>query len=196
MRNLVMTSIAGALVLGGFAACSNNSGGPDVQDGGLGFTVNEAVFLNAPPTTFVYLSERTGLCALLNSGLTLENLQSTSTLVLDLINIVDVAGHTLPVDAGTYQVVLSTTVAQPGLYALVGVVTTDAMCGGGEFDGTRGSVELSSINANDGGYATGTYDIIFGSLRVPGSFDAGFCNFTYVSDGGGPLLPDGGAPCL
>jgi hypothetical protein len=196
MRSLVLTSFAGVWLLVGFGACSNATQLP-IQDAGLGITVKESVFFTVPQGVYVYMSDRTGLCDLLNSGVLLPNLQATNSLVFQMVNLVD-AIHTGPVDAGTYQVVQSQTVAQAGLYTLAGVVTTDPVCTAYEFDANGGSVVLASINANDGGYAAGTYALLFGNEQVLGSFDAGFCNYTYVppADGGYLLLPDGGIPCL
>lgn len=193
MRSLLVASVAVAVVLGSVAGCSSSSpANPDAGDG-LGFTITEQIFIQTPVLTYVFLSDRPGLCELINAGVYIK---SANILSLGLVN-VDSPTSVAPAIPGTYNLV-DTVPGAVGLYLYnTGVTSNDATCTGFASGPSTGSVNLASISAVDGGTAVGSYGMFFGLTHVQGSFDASFCNYTYVS------LPDAGwadgggtPPCL
>jgi hypothetical protein len=184
MRSLIVTSVAVALVLGSFAGCSSS---PDqVQDAGLGFTVQEQVFVPFPNgAVWVYLSDRTGLCDVLQVAALPK---SSHILALQMGN-KTTGTHYLPTIPGTYPLV---PFAGPGLYGDSQIYLFDNLCSLAFNGASSGELVLSAIDQDAGSFAVGTYDLTFGLARIQGSFDAGFCA-PPASDAG---LPDGGSDCL
>jgi hypothetical protein len=193
MRSLLVVSVAAGVVVASAAGCSNKTV-PGPQDAGLGFDVTEMVLLKSPvdPSIFILLSDRAGLCDLLNSGYGLNNLKESNTFLLNLVNIASAVPTFGPLDAGTYPMVVDTTQSRIGFNAVGLVDFVDVGCNPTQIPATGGAVYVDALNINAGGYASGTYDVLFNLQRIQGSFDAGYCEYQLDA---GVVLPDGGFVC-
>lgn len=188
MREVVVGVVALGLLVSSIAGCKSSSpaGGPD---GGLGFTVQETIFIEYQNEVFVYLSDRTGLCGVLNGG---AFAKSATILSLYLANLTSPTSSS-PIVPGTYAVVTAPP-TDGGLYSAADLSVSDSNCAGTFSSANGGSVVVSSVALGDGGHATGSFALTFGQTPIQGTYDANFCLYAPPPDAG--VLPDGGTDCL
>ncbi|HMK74292.1 MAG TPA: hypothetical protein VK454_13185 [Myxococcaceae bacterium] len=190
MRRMVWALGALALlVVGALPGCKPSLPPTQITDAGLGFEIQDSIFIDFGPPDYLIgmlLSDHTGLCDLLNAGVGLDNLKNTNSLALSFLDAVG-SSTAAPVTPGVYQVTVSfLSLPSFGKWSEVYEYSSDETCEAVNPPlGVDGTVTLNSIDRVDGGHAVGSYDVVFTTAqRVQGPFDATWCNYTFVLDGG------------
>jgi hypothetical protein len=172
-----------AVTSAGLSACSSDS----IANGTLGFTVAESLLVLYPedPTFGVaLLSEGTGTCAALQSGVTMGITPSAGAAEvagLEYLYIpieqVDVNNNALPLAAATYTVFDPTVgTSPPGFFALVAAIVTDDACDPIEEDANSGTLTISPFDTTDGGSSSLNYSAVFGgTTQVSGTYTLTTC---------------------
>lgn len=170
--------LAAAVVL---SAC----GGPGHMDGtvaGINLSVKDAIFTLIKDTSgnttgmFVVMADKPDLCTTVKAN---RQPKELTGVMFSMVQYTDAAGVLAP-DVADYTVI-NTTPPRGGHYAGALFAHTDANCtstiAATAGTGSSGLVKLTSMKAETGGTASGTFDVTFGtSDKVTGSFNAAFCD--------------------
>jgi hypothetical protein len=185
----------------GFGACSSTT----VTNGTLNFTVAESILVLEPdnPTIgYVVLSQGTGLCPALQSGLTIIPPQiGNFEYLFILLGVLDASANLLPLTAGSYGIIDPTDpnapFNPPGLLANAAGVQADTSCTGVATYASTGTATVSPFASTDGGSSGLNYSAVFNSTQVSGQFTLTTClvpSTTALADAGTCVLCSGGTP--
>ncbi len=192
------------LVLGalGFVACSSTT----VTNGTLNFTVAESILVLEPdnPTIgYVVLSQGTGLCPALQSGLTIIPPQiGDYEYLFILLGVLDASANLLPLTAGSYTIISPTDpnapFNPPGLLANAAGVQADSSCAtDGATYASSGTATVSPFASTDGGSSGLNYSAVFNNTQITGQYTLTTClvpSTTALADAGSCVLCTGGTP--
>ncbi|MEW6432521.1 MAG: hypothetical protein AB1730_13545 [Myxococcota bacterium] len=177
--------------LGLVAVFLSACGGPGSMDGtvaGLNLSVKDAIFAlikDANGTTqgmYLVLADKPDLCATVKAN---RQPKSLTGVVFSMIRYTD-TGTVLAPEAGDYTVI-NMQPPRGGSYAGAFFTHTDANCtptiAPTAATGSSGLVKLGSMKAEPGGFASGTFDVTFGtSDKVKGHFNASFCDVSTLGN--------------
>lgn len=166
-------------------------GGPGYMDGtvaGLNLSVKDAIFALIKDTSgttqgmYLIMADKPDLCATIKAN---RQPKSLSGVIFSMIRYTD-TGTVLAPEVGDYTVINSTP-PRGGSYAGAFFGHTDANCTStiaqAAATGSSGLVKLTSMKAEAGGSASGTFDVTFGtSDKVKGGFNAAFCDVTSLGN--------------
>lgn len=170
--------LAAALV---FSAC----GGPGHMDGtvaGINLSVKDAIFALIKDSSgntagmFMVMADKPDLCATVKAN---RQPKELTGLMFSMVQYTDTATVLAP-DVGEYTVI-NAAPPRGGRYVGAMFAHTDANCTStiaqAAGTGSSGLVKLTSLKTETGGYASGTFDVTFGSSdKVTGSFNAAYCD--------------------
>jgi hypothetical protein len=194
MRTNVRSALQSGLVLSTFVACSSPSVSPATGTAGSvtavvsghSLSVSDGIAVSDPesaiPHVFVVLGSRTSLCPLLQGASSSEaatnQVANLTTLEFQLYQ---TSGAVAP---GTFPVPQADAGTQGQLEADVVFSALDTNCNMVVNQwATSGTVTLSSLQPS----VVGTYDLLFGTDHVTGSFDVNECAGVNVQGtGSGP----------
>jgi hypothetical protein len=185
----------------GFGACSSTT----ITNGTLNFTVAESILVLEPdnPTIgYVVLSQGTGLCPALQSGLTIiPPLIGNYEYLFILLGVLDASANLLPLTAGSYAIIDPTDpnapFNPPGLLANAAGVQADSSCTGGATYASSGTATVSPFASTDGGSSGLNYSAVFNNTQVTGQYTLTTClvpSTTALADAGTCVLCTGGTP--
>jgi len=185
----------------GFVACSSTT----VTNGSLNFTVAESILVLEPdnPTIgYVVLSQGTGLCPALQSGLTIIPPQiGNYEYLFILLGALDANANLLPLTAGSYTIIDPTDTNAPfnppGLLANAAGVQADNSCLGTATYASSGQATVSPFSSTDGGISSLNYSAVFNSTQITGSYSLTTClvpSTTPLADAGTCVQCTGGTP--
>jgi len=185
----------------GFLACSSTS----VTNGSLNFTVAESILVLEPDNAtvgYVVLSQGTGLCPALQSGLTVIPPQiGNFEYFFILVGVVDANANPLPLTAGSYTIIDPTdpnaSFTPPGLLANAAGVQADTTCLGNATYASSGLATLSPFASTDGGSSGLNYSAIVSGTQISGTYTLTTClvpSTTALADAGTCALCSGGTP--
>jgi hypothetical protein len=161
----------------GLLGCSSDT----VNNGALGFTVAESLLVLDPldaASGYVVLSQGTGTCAALNTGVTLIPATQVGNMsyVIFLLGEVDANSNFIPLTAGSYPILdPSATFNPPGLLSNAAAVQTDSFCNGTEVDASSGTATVTTFDTTDGGTSGFNYTAVFGNTQVTGTYTLTTC---------------------
>ena len=195
-----VTRVLGLLAVASFGlfACS-----PSTTTGTLNFGVAESLLVldpNNAASGYVVLSEGTGTCAALQSGLTiLGNAQIGNLSYLAfLLGQLDANDNYVALNAGTYTIIAPTdSFNGPGLISNAAALAVDPSCNPSENDATTGTATVSPFITTDGGISSFSYSAVFGGTTVSGTYSLTTCNVpdsTPLADAGTCVVCAGGTP--
>jgi hypothetical protein len=185
----------------GFGACSSTT----ITNGTLNFTVAESILVLEPdnPTIgYVVLSQGTGLCPALQSGLTIiPPLIGNYEYLFILLGVLDASANLLPLTAGSYGIINPTDpnapFNPPGLLANAAGVQADSSCTGSATYASTGTATISPFASTDGGSSGLNYSAVFNNTQITGQYTLTTClvpSTTALADAGTCVLCTGGTP--
>lgn len=182
----------------GLFACSSST-----TSGSLAFNVAESLLVLDPDNAasgYVVLSNATGNCAALQSGLTLfENFQiGNLRYVIFLLGQQDANSNYVALTAGTYTILdPSQSFNPPGLIANAGAIESDSSCTPTGSNASSGTATVAPFDTADGGTSAFSYSAVFGSTQITGTYTLTTClvpDTTPLADAGTCVVCTGGTP--
>lgn len=179
-----MVGFVAAMVL---SACGG-AGSVNGTVAGISLSVKDSFFvllrntLGETAGMMVMMLDKPDACTTFKAN---RNPKNSTGVAFSMVRYTDM-GKTLAPDVGEYTVVNGQP-SRGGNYVAAYFVRTDSNCTSTVSDaarrGSSGVVKLTSLKGEANGYASGTFDVTFGtSDKVTGDFNAKFCDIQQISD--------------